>query len=116
MVGGTTAAIFAPMMATVTGWFDIHRSLAVSLVSAGMGMAPMTMSPLVAWLISHQDWLTSMQTLAVVVAAIMIPVSLLARRGPALQAGLSVPSGGPLRGRRCRLRRRCARHNSSSCC
>src|SRR4051794_27371233 len=37
-VGGATAAIFAPMMACVTGWFDTHRSLAVSLVSAGMGM------------------------------------------------------------------------------
>ena len=48
LVGGATAAIFAPMMATVTGWFDTHRSLAVSLVSAGMGMAPMTMSPFVA--------------------------------------------------------------------
>ena len=53
MVGGATAAIFAPMMATVTGWFDTHRSLAVSLVSAGMGMAPMTMSPMVAWLVSQ---------------------------------------------------------------
>src|ERR1700744_2052596 len=60
MVGGATAAIFAPMMATVTGWFDTHRSLAVSLVSAGMGMAPMTMAPLVAWLVSHYDWRTSM--------------------------------------------------------
>ncbi len=40
MVGASCAAIFAPMMATVTGWFDTHRSLAVSLVSAGMGMAP----------------------------------------------------------------------------
>ena len=47
LVGGATAAIFAPMMACVTGWFDTQRSLAVSLVSAGMGMAPMTMSPLV---------------------------------------------------------------------
>ncbi len=47
-VGGAAAAILAPMMACVTGWFDTHRSLAVSLVSAGMGMAPMTMSPLAA--------------------------------------------------------------------
>ena len=94
MVGGATAAIFAPMMATVTGWFDTHRSLAVSLVSAGMGMAPMTMSPLVAWLVSHHDWRTSMQILAVVVAAIMIPVSLLVRRAPALEAALAAPSGG----------------------
>ncbi len=76
MIGGSAAAIFAPMMATVTGWFDTHRSLAVSLVSAGMGMAPMIMSPLAAWLVSNHDWRTSMQVLAIVVAAIMIPVSL----------------------------------------
>src|ERR1700681_516737 len=94
MVGGSISAIFAPMMATVTGWFDTHRSLAVSLVSAGMGMAPMTMSPLVAWLISSHDWRTSMQILAVVVAAIMIPASLLVRRAPALEAVSAVPSDG----------------------
>jgi len=89
MIGGATAAIFAPMMATVTGWFDTHRSLAVSLVSAGMGMAPMTMSPLAAWLVSSHDWRTTMQILAAVVAAIMIPVSLLVRRPPALDAPAS---------------------------
>jgi MFS family permease len=93
MVGGAAAAIFAPMMATVTGWFDTHRSLAVSLVSAGMGMAPMTMSPLAAWLISIHDWRTSLQILAVVVAALMIPVSLLVRRAPALESQHAVLSG-----------------------
>ena len=40
LVGASAAAIIVPMMACVTGWFDTHRSLAVSLVSAGMGMAP----------------------------------------------------------------------------
>jgi MFS family permease len=94
MVGGATAAIFAPMMATVTGWFDTHRSLAVSLVSAGMGMAPMTMSPLVAWLVSHHDWRTTMLIVSGVVAAIMIPVSLLVRRPPALDAAPSAPAAG----------------------
>jgi MFS family permease len=87
LVGAATAAIFAPLMACVTGWFDTHRSLAVSLVSAGMGMAPMTMSPLVAWLVSSHDWRTTMQILAVVVASIMIPVALLVRRPPALAGG-----------------------------
>jgi MFS family permease len=87
MVGGSIAAIFAPMMATVTGWFDTHRSLAVSLVSAGMGIAPMTMAPLVAWLVSGHDWRTTMQIVAGIVAVIMIPVSLLVRRPPALAAG-----------------------------
>jgi len=93
MIGGSAAAIFAPMMACVTGWFDTHRSLAVSLVSAGMGMAPVIMSPLAAWLISHHDWRTSIQVLAVIVAAIMIPVSLLVRRPPALEAGHAAVAG-----------------------
>ena len=92
LVGSAAAAIFAPMMACVTGWFDTHRSLAVSLVSAGMGMAPMTMSPLAAWLVSNHDWRTSMQIVALVVTAIMIPVSLLVRRAPALESGASTPS------------------------
>src|SRR6266481_6987729 len=86
LVGGACAAIFAPMMACVTGWFDTHRSLAVSLVSARMGMAPMTMAPLAAWLVSIHDWRTSMQIVAVVVAVIMIPVALLVRRPPALES------------------------------
>ena len=64
LVGGSTAAIFAPMMACVTGWFDTHRSLAVSLVSASMGMAPMTMAPLAAWLVSNHNWRTSLLTAA----------------------------------------------------
>ena len=86
------AAVFAPMMACVTGWFDTHRSLAVSLVSAGMGMAPMTMSPFAAWLVSGYDWRTALQIIAVVVAIVMIPVSLLVRQAPALAAGAAAVS------------------------
>lgn len=91
VVGGAAAAIFAPMMACVAGWFDTHRSLAVSLVSAGMGMAPMTMSPLAARLISNHDWRSSLQILAALVAVVMIPVALLVRRPPALKAGPADP-------------------------
>jgi MFS family permease len=94
MVGGSISAIFAPMMACVTGWFDTHRSLAVSLVSAGMGMAPIVMSPLAGWLISDHDWRTSMQVMAVVVASIMIPVSLLVRRPPAAESGSVAAAAG----------------------
>lgn len=87
LVGVAAAAVFAPMMACVTGWFDTHRSLAVSLVSAGMGMAPMTMAPFAAWLVSMHDWRTSMQIIALVVAVVMIPTTFLIRRPPALEAG-----------------------------
>jgi MFS family permease len=93
MVGGSISAIFAPMMACVTGWFDTHRSLAVSLVSAGMGMAPLIMAPFAAWLVSHHDWRTSMLVVSAVVAAVMIPVSLLVRRPPALARANAVSAG-----------------------
>lgn len=97
IVGGATAAIFAPMMACVTGWFDTHRSLAVSLVSAGMGMAPLTMSPLAAWLITHYDWRTSLEIIAALAAAVMIPVALLVHRAPAASGenAADFPDSGP---------------------
>src|SRR3954447_14192833 len=92
LVGASCAAIFAPMMATVTGWFDTHRSLAVSLVSAGMGVAPMKMAPVAAWLGSNHDWRTPMQIIALVGACLMIPVAFLVRRPPALAANMPPPS------------------------
>ncbi|MBP7066095.1 MFS transporter [Ferrovibrio sp.] len=85
VVGAGTAAIFAPMMACVTGWFDTQRSLAVSLVSAGMGVAPMTMAPLAAWLVAQVDWRSAMLLIAALAAALMLPAALLVRRPPALQ-------------------------------
>jgi MFS family permease len=61
-----------------------------------MGVAPMTMSPLVAWLVSSHDWRTTMQIVSLIVAAIMIPVSLLVRRPPALAANTAAPGdAGP---------------------
>ena len=92
LVGAGAAAIIAPMMACVTGWFDTHRSLAVSLVSAGMGMAPMTMSPLAAWLVSAYDWRTALLMVAAVAAVLMIPTSFLVRRAPALEQGPAPPA------------------------
>lgn len=84
LVGVATAAVFAPMMACVTGWFDTQRSLAVSLVSAGMGMAPMTIAPFAAWLVSGHNWREAMLIIAGLTAVLMIPAALLVRRPPAL--------------------------------
>jgi MFS family permease len=87
LVGAATAAIFAPMMACVTGWFDTRRALAVSLVSAGMGMAPMTIAPLAAWLVTVYEWRTAMLIIAGIAAVLMIPAALLVRRPPARDGG-----------------------------
>ncbi len=84
VVGAGGGAIFAPLMATVTGWFDRHRSLAVSLVSAGMGMAPVTVAPIAARLVSTYDWRASQLIIGIAVWALLLPPALLVRRAPAL--------------------------------
>lgn len=99
LVGVATAAVFAPMMACVTGWFETQRGLAVSLVSAGMGMAPMTMAPLAAWLVTIHDWRSAMLIIAGITAVLMIPAALLVRRPPALdgshaEATMDEPQSG----------------------
>ncbi|PKA42043.1 MFS transporter [Rhizobium sullae] len=83
LVGLAASAFFAPMIATTTAWFETNRSLAVSLVSAGMGVAPMTISPFARWLISAYDWRTAMFVIGIVAWALLVPAALLIRRSPA---------------------------------
>jgi MFS family permease len=87
LVGGSAGSIFAPMIATVTGWFEKQRSLAVSLVSAGMGIAPMTISPFARWLLSSYDWRTSQLVIAILAWALLVPTAFLVRRAPPAPAG-----------------------------
>ena len=95
LVGAGAGAIFAPLMATVTGWFDTQRSLAVSLVSAGMGIAPMTVAPLAARLVSIYDWRTSQLLIAILAWAVLLPAALLVRRAPAAAAGGNASADDP---------------------
>jgi MFS family permease len=45
VVGFAAGSLYAPMTATTTRWFTRHRSLAVALVSAGLGLGSTTTAP-----------------------------------------------------------------------
>ena len=83
LIGIAVGSFFSPMIAAVMGWISEHRGLAVSLVSVGVGVAPMTMSPFAAWLITQMDWRAAQNVLALVVWATLIPAALFVRRPPA---------------------------------
>ena len=83
LVGLAAGAFFAPMIAAVTGWFETRRALAVSLVSVGIGMAPITMTPFAGWLITHTDWRTALAAMGVIAWALLIPAAFFVRRPPA---------------------------------
>jgi len=93
VVGAAAGAILAPTMATVTGWFDKHRSIAVSLVSAGMGMGPMTISPFASWLLQSYDWRTAQLIIAIVAWVLLIPAALFMRRAPETAPGMASMPG-----------------------
>jgi len=101
LVGISASAFIAPMIAATTGWFETQRSLAVSLVSLGIGVAPMTMSPLVAWLMSANDWRTAMLIVGLLSWAILIPTAFLVRSPPAVApaapAAIPAESGTAIR-------------------
>lgn len=101
LVGLAAAAFFAPVIAAVTAWFETQRGLAVSLVSAGMGMAPLTVSPFAGWLISTHDWRTAMGVIGVGAWAVLIPASFLVRNPPRTSGAEKLrpeqPAGGELR-------------------
>jgi MFS family permease len=83
LVGASGGAFFAPIMAATVGWFEKNRSLAVSLVSVGGGVAPMVITPFASLLISTYGWRMAMLYIAVGAFVVLIPAAMLIRRAPA---------------------------------
>jgi MFS family permease len=100
LVGIAVGSFFSPMIAAVMGWITEHRGLAVSLVSVGVGVAPMTMSPFAAWLITQMDWRGAQVVLAVLVWATLVPAALFVRRPPASPVAEQGTAGEPRMGLR----------------
>lgn len=83
LVGLAAGSFYAPLIATITRWFTMHRSLAVALVSSGMGLGSLLVAPLSRWIISNYDWRTAMMVLGSLAWLVVIPASLFVRRPPA---------------------------------
>jgi MFS family permease len=99
IVGLASGSFYAPMTATTTRWFTRHRSLAVSLVSAGIGLGSSTVGPLARWMITVYDWRVAMLTIGELAWVLIIPAALLVREpagGPAASPGGERAGGGEL--------------------
>jgi len=92
LIGIAAGSFYAPMVAVASAWIEQHRSLAVALVSAGMGVAPLTVAPSASWLITTYDWRIAMLVIGIASWALLIPASLLVR--PAPQAAAPSTTGG----------------------
>jgi MFS family permease len=91
-VGLAVGAIYVPLTAATTSWFTRNRSLAVSLVSAGLALGTTLVAPLARWLIVAHDWRFAMLTLGVIAWVVILPAALLLRAAPAAEGGAAALS------------------------
>jgi MFS family permease len=87
LVGIASGAFVTPMIAATTGWFEKNRALAISLVSAGIGVAPMTVSPFARYLITTYEWRPAMLVIGLFAWAVLLPAGLFVRNAPLQRAG-----------------------------
>ncbi len=86
--------LYIVTMATTSRWFTKRRVLAIGIAGSGMGIGPMVMALISAWLISSYNWHTSYLVMGVMAFSIIIPCALLLKKAPV--EGAALPGGEPL--------------------
>ncbi|MBR1266954.1 MFS transporter [Bradyrhizobium sp. AUGA SZCCT0222] len=95
LIGIAAGSFYAPMVAVASAWIEHRRSLAVALVSAGMGVSPLTIAPFASYLITTYDWRTAMLVIGIASWALLIPASFLVRPAPEAAAPASDGTDAP---------------------
>ena len=96
LVGVAAGAFFAPVIAATAASFDKHRGLAVSLVSAGMGVAPMTIAPFAGWLVTLYGWRDAQMLIGLGAWIVLLPAAWFVRVSPShATTGAGAPAGEP---------------------
>jgi MFS family permease len=94
-VGLAAGSFYTPMIATATRWFTTNRSLAVALVSAGLGVGSFLIAPTARWIITNHDWRAAMLDLGGLALLVIIPASLLLRPPPMASNVTGAAAGTP---------------------
>ena len=80
------AAMFAPLMANVSRWFDRNRGAALALVATGQQLAGAIWPPLFRYTTDLMGWRDTLFWAGIAALATMVPLSLLLHRPPSLTA------------------------------
>ncbi len=88
LVGLAAGSFYAPLTSSTTKWFTQNRSLAVALVSAGLGLGATVDGAAGALAITTSyDWRVAMLVMGNLAWLVIIPAALLVRTPPAAAAG-----------------------------
>jgi len=92
LMGAAAGAFFSPIISATAASFDKRRGLAVALVSAGMGVAPMTVAPLAGWLVTLYGWRQTMLGIGIGTWIVLLPFVYFIRTVPMQAAAPGMPA------------------------
>ena len=96
-VGVGVGCVYAPMLATVGGWFERRRALALGVTVSGIGLGILVAAPLSAWLIDAYGWRTTYLIFAVASSVILVLCALLISAPPREEVPVGPGTGDAVR-------------------
>ncbi len=94
LLGGVgSAALWAPLLATVGNWFEDKKGLAIGLTMSGVALGSASIIKIAGYLITAYGWQHAYQTLGLISLLGLIPLVLLVKDPPRPQP--SAPAGEP---------------------
>ncbi len=82
LIGLGSAAVFGPLLAHVSFWFDRRRGIAVAIAASGNYLAGAIWPQIVRFSLDSLGWRATHLVIAVAVVVMMVPLALLLRRRP----------------------------------
>lgn len=81
-VGLGVSCGYVPMLAVIGGWFERHRSTALGIAVAGIGLGTLSVAPVAAALIEHHGWRRTYVIFGAASAALLVLAAALSSRPP----------------------------------
>lgn len=77
--------LYEPAFTVIAKWFGSRRRRAMTAITLAAGFATTVFSPLTEWLVTREGWRGALMVLALILAAITVPLHALALRQPSAE-------------------------------
>src|SRR5687767_5703793 len=88
-----TSASFAPLVADTSQWFDRRRGIALAICMSGNYVAGAVWPPILQYFIDTAGWRQAYVGMGIFCVVAMLPLALVLRRRPPVQAPVALPTG-----------------------